>query len=146
MRPILVPVDLADNSEMVVNYAARLARGTHGSLIIMHALPPTILPGADDDDVYDPQQDAKKETLHSIVPSVSGVPYEHYLTHGAAVEAILAAAEKKHARLIVIGARGRAAHEGDPLGPIAKQVVLQSPCPVMLVSSRANTDAKPAAS
>ena len=59
------------------------------------------------------------EMLHDVVPDVA--------------EAVVAAAEKEHARLVVVGVRKRTPVGKLLMGSVAQRVILDAPCPVLAV-------------
>lgn len=131
---ILVPTDFSPSSEAALGYATLLARDLGASLVIAHVLPTAEIPG-DDGDVFDPKETSLHEKLESTRPGNPHVEYEHCFGHGIPSHAIVHIAEHKDVDLIVMGAHGETDNKDNPLGAVARHVLLEARCPVLTFSA-----------
>jgi nucleotide-binding universal stress UspA family protein len=127
---ILYTTDFSPESLAAARYAISLAKYHRAELILLHTA----------EDGLKMQEDLALETLKNVVPLGAGLlSTPIYLQeHGAPAEAIVGAAKRMHADLIVIGARGAekhptlATHFSDS---IASGVTANADCPVLTVHS-----------
>ena len=141
---MLIAVDLAHNSEAVIEAAAELAMSLSASVCILHAVEP------DPDFVgYEvgPQtrRDAVAETFHEEHRQVQNLA-GHFrqaeldavglLVQGPTVETILREAEKFKADLIVVGSHGKGQLKQLVLGSVSEGVLRKSACPVVVIPIR----------
>jgi nucleotide-binding universal stress UspA family protein len=127
---ILYATDFSPESLAAARYAISLAKDHRSEIILLHT--------AEDD--LKMQEDLALETLKNVVPLGAGLlSTPIYLQeHGAPADAIVGAAKRTHADLIVIGARGAekhptlATHFSDS---IASRVTANAVCPVLTVHS-----------
>jgi len=124
---ILYATDFSPESLAAARYAISMARDHRAELILLHT-----------EDGTGEQEGLALETLKDVVPLGAGLLSEptYVIERGAPADAILGAARKTHADLIVIGARGAerhlavATHFSDS---IASSVVANAGCPVLTV-------------
>jgi nucleotide-binding universal stress UspA family protein len=148
-QPILVPVDFSSFSEAALLCAADLADMIKVPLIVLHV-------------VHDPGEapgyyavKGRKKQLHRL-EDVAAEMLEEFmdeikkkhpgnmalktaqteLVTGLPVNRILEVAEKNHARMIVMGSKGRTGLSHVLLGSKAEQVVHLSPIPVTIVKNK----------
>ena len=127
---ILYATDFSPESLAAARYAISLAKDHRAELILLHTTK----------DGIEGQGDLALETLKNVVPLGAGLLSKptYIMEDGAPAEAILRAAKKAHADLIVIGARGvekhltAATHFSDS---IASSVAANAGCPVLTVHS-----------
>lgn len=130
LNSILYATDFSPESLAAARYAISLAKDHRAELILLHAT----------GDGIEGQEDLALETLKNVVPLGAGLLSKptYLMERGAPADAILRAAKKTHADLIVIGARGAekhlsvATHFSDS---IASSVVANAGCPVLTVHS-----------
>jgi len=145
-RPILVPVDFSSHSENALVCAAELAETLGNKLVILHVVhDPGDAPGYYSVKGRDQQlrrmEDVAAEMLDEFFHKMQKThPGLHVLEQattmlvvGLPVNRILEAAEKIHARMIVMGSQGRTGLAHALLGSKAEQVVRLAPVPVMIV-------------
>jgi nucleotide-binding universal stress UspA family protein len=130
---IVVGVDGSQGSQDALRWAAEQARLTGAALraVATWRWPnylTRIPPGAD-------LHAETTEVLHSLVAPLreefSGVEVSEQVVQGPAGPALLTQATD--ARLLVVGAHGRAAFPGMLLGSVAEYCVRNGPCPVVVV-------------
>jgi nucleotide-binding universal stress UspA family protein len=137
---ILVPHDFSAHSDAALRRAVELARTAKGRLHLLHAyawpvrgvMPYDMAMPAG---VWDAIRQGTLEKLEEIRTDVAkqGVPVTAEVSAQLPVEAIVAAAEKHTADLIVLGTRGLTGLKHVVLGSVAERTVRLAPCPVLTV-------------
>ena len=125
---ILYATDFSPESLAAARYAISLAKDHRAELVLLHAT----------EDGSKGRNDVALETLKDVVPLGAGLlsTPTYLVERGVPADAILGAARKTHADLIVVGARGAekhltmATHFSDS---IASSVVANAGCPVLTV-------------
>lgn len=117
-RRILVPLDGSRAAEAAVPVAARLARATHGMVILLQVvrMPPSYMdPGRGDGPVHDAEEmDTTAAAASAYLADLArgdildGLPVFTAVTSGAVTATILAIAREYRADLIVLCAHTRA--------------------------------------
>jgi len=142
-RQLLFAADFSDASSSALDFALSLAAESGANLTLLHVLEwPWHEPPQPSIDALPPEQgfalamfrreseERARKSLESFLPQarpnvrtdvVSGVPYEQ----------VLAAADKEHADLIVLGVGRRSALNLTLLGSTANHVVREALCPVI---------------
>ena len=146
---LLVPVDFTPFSEEALLFASELAEKLEAQLLVLHVIhDPLEAPG------FYAQKGKKKKFLRNMeeaaeemmdeflikirklhpdnTPIKKAIPI---LVVGIPVTRIVEIAEKKQARMIIIGSHGRTGLSNLLLGSKAEQVVRLSPVPVTVVKS-----------
>jgi nucleotide-binding universal stress UspA family protein len=119
-RQILAASDGEEGSGRVVELAGRIAQSQRAQVTLVNALGP--------ESKLNPRAiQAQVRALDKLLPSASGA----YIEPGKAPDVILDAAEKTHARLIVIGSRRLNGLR--ILGSVSRRVVHDAPCSVLVV-------------
>jgi len=135
-RRILSPIDFDDNSLAALDVAAQIARDNDGMVLVLHAVPVIVPPtgGAIYVDIYKAQEEAAREKLRELaVKRLRGVKHELLTQMGEPAGAILSAARRHAADLIVMATHGRRGLSRVVLGSIAEMVLRSAPCPVLCV-------------
>ena len=127
---ILYATDFSPESLAAARYAISLARDHRAELVLLHTAENEIRG----------QQDLALETLKTVVPLGAGLLSKptYVVERGAPADAILGAARKARADMIVLGARGAEKHLTAAThisGSIAYRVVANADCPVLTVHS-----------
>jgi nucleotide-binding universal stress UspA family protein len=146
-RRLLVAVDGSSPSLRAVELAISLARATHGSITLLHAVDPTLLRmlpidsafvgatrlGLKTDQVEQSlREDAERQLEHyEALCSASGIPHTSRIEWTAPARAIAAAAAD--ADLVVMGSRGLGALTGAALGSLSHRVIGEIRKPVLVV-------------
>jgi nucleotide-binding universal stress UspA family protein len=125
---ILYATDFSPESLAAARYAISLAKDHRAELVLLHAT----------EDGLKGQEDLSLETLKNVVPLGAGLLSKptYVVERGAPADAILRAAKKKQADLIVIGARGVEKHLTVAThfsGSIAGSVAANAGCPVLTI-------------
>jgi len=147
---ILVPLELTDHAQSIVDWALDWASMKRARLILLHVLPPvhTYTSPVFADPVsygehYTGLREAARERLLPLayLAEAEGVSATVQIRIGSPAEQILAAASELGAGLIVLGTHGRRGLAHVMLGSTAEKVVRLAECPVFVV--RETRTAKP---
>ena len=137
-KRIVVPLDGSKGAERALPLAARLARCTAGTLLLMRAVPS---PGVDDphlaSSLVSPAAHVAEDAaayLNELAAHLDrhGIATEQVIQTGAAGEAITAAARAHDADSILLRSTGRTSRARWMLGSVARQVVRDAPIPVLV--------------
>ncbi|MBV8135310.1 MAG: universal stress protein [Deltaproteobacteria bacterium] len=135
-RRILSPIDFDDDSLAALDVAAQIARDNDGMVLLLHAVPVVVPPtgGAIYVDMYKGQEEAAREKLRELaVKGLRGVKHELLTQMGEPSGAIMSAATRHAADLIVMATHGRRGLSRVVLGSVAEMVLRNAPCPVLCV-------------
>jgi nucleotide-binding universal stress UspA family protein len=140
-KVILVPVAFGKHSEDALAVAIELARESQGRLHLVHAYEvPTMmaaygipLPPSTWRDVESTAEARMKALCDRVAEA--GVAYTSELATAPASDAIIDAATRQHADLIVMGTRQRVGLQHVLLGSVAERTLRLAPCPVLTVHS-----------
>ena len=139
-KRILVPLDGSNRAERAIPVAARLARASGGSIILLqvrsaaigpYLVPqPTLAQAATNADLAEAEQ-----YLAGIATStdLDGIPTETAVLFGPAAPAILAVAHSFHADLIVLCSHGYTGMTRWVMGSVAEKVARHAPVPVFVL-------------
>lgn len=137
---VLAPVDLSDQSALIVDHAAELASAYDASLDVLHVIEQVAYPdayGVDPLAVSLPEvQDRAQGALQDLADRVTNV--ETVRTHaiaGYAAHDIVDFAEDNDVGLIVMATHGRTGLKRFLIGSVAEKVVRKAPCPVFTLKS-----------
>ena len=144
IKTILVPTDFSGCADEALERATQLAKLTHADLHLLHAyeLPAPMLavevPLSLPQEFYDQVRDGAKQGVDKRIAKVEaeGLKATGSVVCDSPTRAILDAAVKTHADLIVMGTHGRTGMKHVLLGSVAERVVRMAPCPVMTVKPR----------
>ncbi len=138
---VLVPVDLSEQSALVVDHAAALASAYGASIDLLHVVEEAAFPTAYGMDPLTPSQpdvqERAREALEALVAEVDGFT-EAVNTHvlaGYAARDIVDFSDEHAADLIVMATHGRTGLQRFLIGSVAEKVVRSAPCPVFTVKS-----------
>src|SRR5579859_1902201 len=137
---ILVPLDGSARAQRALPVAARLARASGGSIILVQAL-------SIDIDLYLVPQPTLIERVINVElaeaerylitlassPPLAGVPTETVALFGSAASSLLSVVHSSKADLIVLCSHGRTGMTRWALGSVAEKVARQSPVPVFVL-------------
>ena len=149
MEEILVAVDGSRYSNAIIEYSCKLARKLSGKITLIYVSNyPDLLQEYIGVNGNAPSPQAERyvkiaesitSTLGQIITS-KGIPCEIVLETGNATERIISAASNRKASLIVLGLRGLHGLERiRSLGSVARRVLENSPCPVLVVTGEEMT-------
>lgn len=144
---ILLPYDGSELARQAVPVAARLARASGGSVLLLRVASPlveTVWPVAPSllitQDIWQAERDRMTAEMLAVAASedLHEVPMEIRLVEreGSIAEMILATAQSWRADLIVMCSHGRSGLMRWMLGSIAHKIVRHSPVPVLLLRAR----------
>jgi nucleotide-binding universal stress UspA family protein len=139
---ILVPVDLSDGSQALIDYAIQFARPFNATLEIIHAWEPpqyvapdllVAAPGWNSQSLEKVAVDAATKELTELVAKNrnAGPPMQHRVIVGEAASTVLRAAEEGKADLIIMGTHGRRGLPRLLMGSVAQKIVARAHCPVL---------------
>ena len=139
LRTIIVATDFLENASTVLAWAEELARQHDAALVLVHAAslePPTAPEFVQWPQKYGDEIRARmKSQLDREAEKArrSGITVDCELGFGAAVDVVIAAAERRGADLIVAGTRGRTGWKRLLLGSTAARLIRKAACPVLTV-------------
>jgi nucleotide-binding universal stress UspA family protein len=134
LRRILCPVDFSSPSANALAYAERLAAGTGGELVLVHAFEiPASLTYAD---IQNPSDPAIRKQFEELPLSLQQTKVERVLHAGPPGEVICWLAENRGCDMIVMGTHGRTGLKHLLLGSVAEYVVRHARCPVLTVADK----------
>lgn len=131
-REVLVALDASEAASNAARLAVDLASRDDGRVFLAHVVE------------HDAGEAAQAQALAEAASYAltSGVAADSAELHGDPVDALLIAAETRHANLIAIGAQGRASGPFR-MGSVAESIVRTSPVPVLVVPAPATVSAPP---
>lgn len=155
---VVAPVDLSNQSEMVIAHARELARSYNAALDVLHVIENVAYPNAYGVDPLTPilpdVQQRATEALTMLVHEAEDeeVPIQSVVRTGYAAQDILDYLDEVDAGLVVMATHGRTGLERFLIGSVAAKIVRSSPCPVFTLKSfgkslvsEPTTDTEPAA-
>jgi nucleotide-binding universal stress UspA family protein len=141
VEKVLAPVDLSDQSEMVIRHARELSRSYNASLSVLHIIENVAYPNAYGVDPLTPilpdVRSRAAEALEDLVDRARDeeIEMQAVVRTGYAAQDILEYAEEIEAGLIVMATHGRTGLERFLIGSVAEKVVRSAPCPVFTLKS-----------
>ena len=139
---ILVPLDGSHRAERAIPVAARLARASSGSVVLLRAVhtpvefwPSLVSEPKMAQTIVDTDLADTKKYLAGITttPALDGIPTETVVLFGPPAAAILSVANSSHADLIVLCSHGYTGMTRWVLGSVAEKVVRHAPIPVFVL-------------
>ncbi len=137
---VTVGVDVPDRSQEILRTAARAASGRGARLNVLHAW---ALPGVYDDIITSRTEDTEWATrataeiqalLDELADELAGVEVTIDARHAFPADALVEAGRTSD--LVVVGRHDVLVPVGSHLGPIARAVLRESTCPVLLAEPR----------
>lgn len=137
---ITVGVDVPDRSEHILRAAAHVARGHGARLRVLHTWS---FPGAYDDIIISRTEDegwaararAEIQAVLEEIDDLAGVPVTIETQHAFPSDALIEAGRTSD--LLVVGRHDPLVPIGSHLGPVARAVLREATCPVLLADPRA---------
>jgi nucleotide-binding universal stress UspA family protein len=137
IKTILVPLDGSKRAEYALPVAARFARHTDDTLVLVRAVNsaphPLIMQATVDRELKKAATYLKKVAAS---PELAGLKVTRTARHGAAVPVILAAAIDYDADLIVMCSHGRTAMAHMMMGSVAETIACHASVPVLIVRKK----------
>lgn len=159
LKRILVPIDFEDGSLKAKDYADQLALVTGAEVELFHVVvkspyevyqqrgfladvplyqrPNDAMPAADQKYVIRDVVEETRQQLKRLVTASSGVSYRTEVSHGDAVDEIVAEIGRYQPDLVVISTHGRRGLTHLVMGSVAEKVVRMSPVPVLALPMKA---------
>jgi nucleotide-binding universal stress UspA family protein len=134
---IVLPLDGSPIAERALPYAASIARRSGARIVLVGAVHGHTFPAIDPSDAQTQVIDQAQSTLDAAVSRLeaSGVTAESHVYSDDPVHAILDAAQRKAADLIVMSTHGRSGLGRMVYGSVTDQVLRRATVPVLLVPS-----------
>jgi nucleotide-binding universal stress UspA family protein len=146
IRHVLVPLDLGEDRNLIVQWGVDWARLHRARLVLLHVLPPLtayptpvlVDPVVSEDDL----ERAREAAKHALEPLAAysramGIDTAIRVRMGNPAEEILEEAADGECGLIVLGTHGRRGLAHWVLGSTAERVVRLAECPVFVVKGAA---------
>jgi nucleotide-binding universal stress UspA family protein len=146
MKTLLVCVDFSEGTDRLLAQAAKLARAFEDKIVLLHVAQPEpefvgFEPGPDSvrQQMADSfHREREKLQVEGDELRECGVTVETLCVQGVTSEAILDHTVRLGADMILMGTHGHGALHHLLAGSICQAVINKSPCPVLLVPSRAS--------
>jgi nucleotide-binding universal stress UspA family protein len=137
LKTILLPLDGSSLAERALTYATVLARRSEANIVLVEAVRAHTLPGVDSGDAQFELTHRAEEYLKSKADRLvaDGIRAEAHVCYDDPVRAILGAAERQQADLIVMSTHGRGGLSRMLYGSVADQILRRAKIPVLLVPS-----------
>lgn len=141
IRRVLAPVDLSEQSSLVVDHAAVLSQTYDAPLDLLHVVEEAAYPTVYGIDPLTPShpdvQSRAREALETLAGQIDMDvdAVKLYVLSGYAARDIVDFAEKQDTDLIVMATHGRTGLERFFIGSVAEKVVRRAPCPVFTLKS-----------
>lgn len=141
-KRIVVPLDGSSRAEHALPVAARIARASGGSLVLVQVISPPIDYGGGlapiplvTDSVIEADLATVTEYLNTLVrsPVLAGIETRTEVCFGLAAQHIIATAESHECDLVVLCSHGRTGFTRWALGSVAHTLVHQSTIPVLVL-------------
>src|SRR5712691_1305695 len=139
---ILVPLDGSPRAEQALPVAARLARASGGSVLLLQVVSPPIDHGGPlaqspllSQQIIETDQEEASGYLARVAksPELAGIETTTDVMFGLPPQDILAMTKSRQVDLIIICSHGRTGFTRWVLGSVAQKVVQQSPVPVFVL-------------
>lgn len=141
IRRVLAPVDLSDQSKLVLQHAGALSEAYAATLDLLHIVEETAYPNVYGLDPLTPSlpnvQDRAREALEALAAELDlrMDPVNVHVLAGHAARDIVEFAGERAVDLIVMATHGRTGLERFLIGSVAEKVVRGAPCPVFTIKS-----------
>ncbi|HEV2655466.1 MAG TPA: universal stress protein, partial [Ktedonobacteraceae bacterium] len=141
-RRILVPLDGAARAEKAIPIAARLAKASGGSLVLMQVISTPVDAGGF---MYEPMvftqadidTEVSKATKYlmtlSLADELAGIDVHTLILIGTPAPSILSAIQNNEIDLVVMSSHGETGLMRWVMGSVAQKIVRHSPVPVMVL-------------
>jgi nucleotide-binding universal stress UspA family protein len=140
IKKILVPVDFSAHAKKAQSVALEFAKAFGAEVQLLHAysLPVTVIGPYDYQIPASMLAELRESAARRLDQEVkalagSGVPVTGLITEGIPTQAIVEAAERLGADLIVMGTRGLTGLKHVVLGSVAERTIRHARCPVLTV-------------
>lgn len=136
-QTILVCSDGSNQALQAAHKAAELARKFNAKVILLNVFDDSNLAHVHEDKThYINRVQQEVETRTGALFIEAGVAFEPLREIGDRVDTIVVSAVRKKADLIVLGSRGMSQWEALLLGSVAEGVLMETPCPMLVVRGK----------
>jgi nucleotide-binding universal stress UspA family protein len=137
VKTILLPLDGSPLAERALTYAAVLARRCEARVVLVRAVQAHTLPGIDPSEAQIEVTTSAENYLNTVSGRLSAddIVTETHVYYDAPVHAILDAATRRRADLIVMSTHGRGGLSRMLYGSVADQILRHATIPILLVPS-----------
>jgi len=137
LKTILLPLDGSPLAERALSYAAVLARRCEATVVLVEAVLAHTFPGVDPGEAQTEVTTGAERYLDTAAGRLSadGIVTETHVYYDHPVHAILDAATRRQADLIVMSTHGRGGLSRMLYGSVADQILRRATIPVLLVPS-----------
>lgn len=137
LKTILLPLDGSSLSERALTYAAVLARRCEATVVLVEAVLAHTFPGVNPSEAQTEVTTGAEQYLNTAAERLSadGIVTETHVYYDHPVHAILDAATRRRADLIVMSTHGRGGLSRMLYGSVADQILRRATVPVLLVPS-----------
>ena len=149
-KRILVPLDGSERAERALPIAARLARASHGTLIVVQVLDidmtlyiaPEMMVS---ESVVEAESSAVGQYLTQVTASFTqeGIPVELGVLLGVPASILLSAIASYNADLVVMCSHGRTGFMRWALGSVAEKIARSSPIPTLVLREHGSIPTSP---
>ena len=138
MGPVICAADDSDGARAALKVARNLAARFEAELVLVHAEPPTVVPGVSA--ALAGQERLRKTEIEDAEKLLAWLAQEEELDDvsflaaiGNAADVVVGAARELGAAFVVIGSHGRRGLRAAVLGSVSHAVATSAPCPVVIV-------------
>ena len=137
---VAVAADLSYTSSEALRYAEAIARLHESVLVLVHVIDPSGYAFPDGMPSYIHADEPARNELKKIEEDTRsrGIPVHFVMERGIVCERILQAVNDHHADLLILGTRAKTEVGRAALGTVARQVLVDAPCPILTVSPDAD--------
>lgn len=131
-QTVLAPLDFSASSINALKWAADMAAGADGKLVVEHVIDARPLPPYAVDTVAESKRDdAQKAAAELLDKAALPLEAELLVSVGVPHERICQTARDLHANVIVMGTQGLGAIDRLLIGSVTERVLRAAPCPVL---------------
>ena len=141
-KTILAPLDGSKRAEAILSHLEKLAQSNSSRVIFMQVVEPVLIAAGADfaiqtKEEYEVLEKQAEEYLAGLKGEFReiGIDARAFVTHGPVVEAIISAAERENAELIMIASHGRTGLSRVFYGSVAAGVLHRVDRPLLLIRS-----------
>lgn len=142
-KTIYLGTDFSPASERAFDEALAMAKLRGAELVIGHVIPTPGVLGFGVGEVVLAVDTRVREGAENDLEALrrkaerAGIPTRIEILSGSPQDALVEAAEKAHAELMVVGTHGRTGFSRMVMGSVAARLVCTAPCPVLTVRDNA---------
>ena len=150
-KRILVPLDGSQRAERALPVAARVARASQGTVVLIQVVSipieygPPLAPATYTPAMLEAAEAGAKSYLDSVVQSsvLAGIPTETHVPTGTPALTILQSIATRNTDMVVMSSHGRTGIARWMLGSVAQHVARHSPVPVFVLREHGPSPVEP---